>query len=64
MLDRQTLELAPKPSGPRGHDQFEPLVQLGLATVRGLAILDTLHPGEQRSRKQWPACRERSDAAG
>jgi AcrR family transcriptional regulator len=60
MLDRQTLELARKLfPALAGTDQFEPLVQLSVATVRGLALVDTLHPGEQRNRKQWPACRER-----
>ncbi len=60
MLDRQTLELARKLfPALAGTEQFEPLVQLSVATVRGLALVDTLHPGEQRNRKQWPACRER-----
>jgi AcrR family transcriptional regulator len=60
MLDRQTLELARKLFPDLADtDQFEPLVQLSVATVRGLALVDTLHPGEQRNRKQWPACRER-----
>jgi AcrR family transcriptional regulator len=60
MLDRQTLELARKLFPDlAGTEQFEPLVQLSVATVRGLALVDTLHPGEQRNRKQWPACRER-----
>ncbi len=69
MLDRQTLELARKLFPDLAvTEQFEPLVQLSVATVRGLALVDTLHPGEQRNRKQWPACRERLagliDAAG
>ena len=60
MLDRQTLELARKLFPDLADtDQFEPLVQLSVATVRGLALVDTLHPGAQRNRKQWPACRER-----
>ena len=60
MLDRQTLELARQLfPALASTDQFEPLVQLSVATVRGLALVDTLHPGEQRNRKQWPACRER-----
>ena len=60
MLDRQTLELARQLFPDLADtDQFEPLVQLSVATVRGLALVDTLHPGEQRNRKQWPACRER-----
>jgi hypothetical protein len=53
-LDRQTVEiaarvfpdLAPRPD-------FEHLVELSVATVRGLALLDTLHPDGERNRKQW-----------
>ncbi len=25
--------------------------------MRGLALLDTLHPGDERNRKQWAFCR-------
>ena len=38
---------------------FERLIELALATARGLALLDTLHPGGQRNREQWPFCRAR-----
>src|SRR5437588_11535114 len=59
-LDRQTLQvtrrlfadLAEKPD-------FDRLMELAAATMRGLALLDTLHPGAGRNRKQWPYCRER-----
>jgi AcrR family transcriptional regulator len=36
---------------------FGEAVSLALAVMRGLALLDTLHPGKGRSSKQWPACR-------
>jgi AcrR family transcriptional regulator len=57
-LDRQTLrvsrmlfgELAERPG-------FEHLVELAAATMRGLALLDTLHPGGARNRKQWAFAR-------
>ena len=59
-LDRQTLrvsrtlfgELAERPG-------FDRLIELAHATMRGLALLDTLHPGGGRNRRQWPYCRER-----
>lgn len=59
-LDRQTLavtrqlfaELADKPD-------FDRLVEMAAATMRGLALLDTLHPGEGRNRRQWPYSRAR-----
>jgi AcrR family transcriptional regulator len=59
-LDRQTLrvsrtlfgELAERPG-------FDRLIEMAHATMRGLALLDTLHPGGGRNRRQWPNCRER-----
>jgi AcrR family transcriptional regulator len=59
-LDRQTLQLAVR-LFPQIADRpdFEGLVEMAVATVRGLALLDTLHPEEQRNRKQWTFCRER-----
>jgi AcrR family transcriptional regulator len=59
-LDRQTLQvtrrlfrdLAPRPD-------LDRLVEMAAATMRGLALLDTLHPGEGRNRKQWTYCRAR-----
>lgn len=60
LLDRETLELArrlfPELVGAR---DFEGLVQHAVATVRGLAILDTLHPDGSRNRQQWAFCRAR-----
>ena len=57
-LDRQTLlvsrtlfgELAERPG-------FEHLIELAAATMRGLALLDTLHPNGARNRKQWAFAR-------
>jgi AcrR family transcriptional regulator len=59
-LDRETLrvsrmlfgELAERPG-------FDRLIEMTHATMRGLALLDTLHPGGGRNRRQWPNCRER-----
>jgi AcrR family transcriptional regulator len=53
-LDRQTLEIA-KRLFPTIADQpgFDRLIELAVATIRGLALLDTLHPGDGRNRKQW-----------
>jgi AcrR family transcriptional regulator len=60
MLDRETLELARVlfPSLVE-RDDFEPLLALAVATVRGLAVLDILHPGGERNRQQWADCRLR-----
>jgi len=59
-LDRQTLDLArrlfPDLSGRR---DFERLIEMSVATIRGLALLDTLHPGDERNRQQWAFCRAR-----
>ena len=57
MLDRQTLELRASCSPPRRRADFERLVENAVATVRGLALLDTLHPGGERNRQQWAVCR-------
>jgi AcrR family transcriptional regulator len=59
-LDRETAivsrklfaELAERPG-------FERLVEMATATMRGLALLETLHPGSGRNRKQWVYCRTR-----
>jgi hypothetical protein len=32
---------------------------MAAATMRGLALLDTLDPGGDRNRRQWPYCRAR-----
>ncbi len=37
---------------------FDRLIEMAHATMRGLALLDTLHPGGGRNRRQWPHCRE------
>jgi AcrR family transcriptional regulator len=60
LLDRQTLEVTRRlfPEQAQSPD-FERLVELALATARGLALLDTLHPEGKRNRKQWPYCRAR-----
>jgi AcrR family transcriptional regulator len=59
-LDRQTLTLA-RHLFPDAADRpdFERLVEMSVATIRGLTLLDTLHPGDDRARKQWPDCRAR-----
>lgn len=57
LLDRQTLELADRLFPPRA--DMRELVQLSVATVRGLAMLDTLHPDGARSREQWAFIRPR-----
>jgi AcrR family transcriptional regulator len=59
-LDRQTLELARRLfPDVAGRADFEHLIEMAVATVRGLALLDTLHPGGERNRKQWAFCRAR-----
>jgi AcrR family transcriptional regulator len=60
LLDRQTLELARElfPALADARD-FEGLLQHAIATVRGLAMLDTLHPDGARNRQQWVFCRAR-----
>jgi AcrR family transcriptional regulator len=57
LLDRHTLELADRLFPPRA--DMRELVQLSVATVRGLAMLDTLHPDGSRSREQWAFIRPR-----
>ncbi len=59
-LDRQTLTLAPTLFGEVAERPgFDRLIEMAHATMRGLALLDTLHPGGGRNRRQWPDCRER-----
>jgi hypothetical protein len=38
---------------------FDRLLEMAAATMRGLALLDTLHPGGERNRRQWAFCRAR-----
>lgn len=42
-----------------GRPDFEHLIELASATVRGLVLLDTLHPGEGRNARQWADARGR-----
>jgi AcrR family transcriptional regulator len=58
-LDRQTVELSRRlfPDAAERPD-FEHLVEMALATIRGLVVLDTLHAGGERASKQWATCRE------
>jgi AcrR family transcriptional regulator len=58
LLDRQTLQAATLlfPDQAQSPD-FERLLEMALATARGLALLDTLNPQAARNRKQWPYCR-------
>jgi AcrR family transcriptional regulator len=59
-LDRQTLaitrQLFPELAE---HPDFDRLIEMAAATMRGLAVLDMLHPGSARNRKQWTYCRAR-----
>jgi len=59
-FDRQTMELARRlfPQA-AGRPDFEQLIEMAASTIRGLTLLDTLHAGRERSRKQWPFCRAR-----
>jgi AcrR family transcriptional regulator len=59
-FDRQTMELARRlfPQAAERPD-FENLIELAASTIRGLTLLDTLHAGRERSRRQWPFCRAR-----
>lgn len=59
-LDRQTLEVSKRlfPTIAEQPD-FERLIEMAVSTVRGLALLDTLHPGDGRNRKQWRYSRAR-----
>jgi AcrR family transcriptional regulator len=59
-LDRQTLQVTRRVfSDLAGNPDFDRLIELAAATMRGLALLDTLNPGAGRNRRQWPYCRER-----
>ncbi len=59
-LDRQTLQVTRRlfPELSERAD-FDHLVEMAAATMRGLALLDTLHPGAGRNRRQWSYCRAR-----
>jgi AcrR family transcriptional regulator len=59
-LDRQTLRLSRTLFGELAEQPgFDRLIEMAAATMRGLALLDTLHPGGGRNRRQWPYCRAR-----
>ncbi len=59
-LDRQTLKITKRlfPAIAEQPD-FDRLIELAVSTIRGLALLDTLHPGDGRNRKQWRYSRAR-----
>jgi AcrR family transcriptional regulator len=59
-LDRQTLRVSHMLFGELAERLgFDRLIEMAHATMRGLALLDTLHPGGGRNRRQWPDCRRR-----
>jgi AcrR family transcriptional regulator len=59
-LDRQTLRLSRTLFGELAdHDGFDHMIEMAAATMRGLALLDTLQPGSRRNSRQWPYCRAR-----
>ena len=59
-FDRQTLAVTGRLFADRAEQpDFGRLVEMAVATMRGLALLDTLHPGAGRNRKQWAFCRAR-----
>jgi AcrR family transcriptional regulator len=59
-LDRQTLRLSRTLFGELAEQPgFDRTIEMAAATMRGLALLDTLHPGAGRNRRQWPFCRAR-----
>jgi AcrR family transcriptional regulator len=59
-LDRQTLEITRRLfPAIAGKPDFDRLVELAVSTIRGLALLDTLHPGDERNRRQWRYSRAR-----
>jgi AcrR family transcriptional regulator len=59
-LDRQTQQITRQIFGELAERPgFDHLIEMAAATMRGLALLDTLNPGAGRNRRQWPYCRER-----
>ncbi|HUH81762.1 MAG TPA: TetR/AcrR family transcriptional regulator [Solirubrobacteraceae bacterium] len=59
-LDRETAHVSRQLFGALAERPgFERLLEMATATMRGLALLETLHPGSGRNRKQWTYCRER-----
>jgi AcrR family transcriptional regulator len=59
-LDRQTTQITRRlfPDLAERPD-FDRMVEMAAATMRGLALLETLHPGSGRNRKQWAYSRAR-----
>jgi AcrR family transcriptional regulator len=60
LLDREVLELARQlfPDA-AGRDDFAARVDMAVATIRGLAMLDTLDSRQKRAERQWAYCRTR-----
>ena len=59
-LDRETAHVSRRLFGELSERPgFERLLEMATATMRGLALLETLHPGSGRNRKQWTYSRER-----
>ena len=57
-LDRETLQVTRRLFGELAErPDFDRLIEMAVATMRGLALLDTLHPGGTRNRRQWSFCR-------
>lgn len=58
MLDRQTRNLA-RDLFPDLADRagFAQMLEMAVSTIRGLALLDTINPGEGRNADQWPFAR-------
>jgi AcrR family transcriptional regulator len=58
VLDRQVTDLSHRLL-PKASDDasFERFVEMAVATVRGLALLDTLEPAGTRNARQWAFCR-------
>ncbi len=57
-LDRHTLQIAKRMFPDlAARPDFERHIEMAVATARGLALLDTLHPGGSRNRRQWEFCR-------
>jgi hypothetical protein len=46
-----------------GDSSYDPLIQMTLGTVRGLALLPILQPGSRSAAKQWEFARDQLAAA-
>jgi AcrR family transcriptional regulator len=59
-FDRQTLEVARRlfPAAADRAD-FTGVLEMAVATMRGLSLLETLRPGSGRNARQWEFSRER-----